>query len=252
MNPLIMRQGICDPHIHIFEGKAYLYATCDDFLPGTEHFQMTRWKIFSSEDLVHWTEEGEEKPENFYCGAIDQCWAVDAAKRDGKYYWYFSEGDRAVGVGVSDSPSGPFKEALGEPLVGMDTPPVGVKKWDPCVFTDDDGEAYLICGFAFGDDEYLIARLNPDMCSIAEPLRPIEYIGNINGRIRRQFIRKTGCIISPMRHIMQFRIMYTVLIHIWEITVQILTTAASLIIKDRIIRQTAAWTIRADSSAHRF
>ena len=27
MNPIIFRQGVCDPHVHIFEGKAYLYAT---------------------------------------------------------------------------------------------------------------------------------------------------------------------------------------------------------------------------------
>ena len=109
MNPLIERQGVCDPHIHIYEGKAYLYATHDNFSPGRTGFEMTEWQIWSSEDLVHWTLERTEKPEDFYCGPIDQCWAVDAAFRDGKYYWYFSEGAKAVGVGVSDSPAGPFR-----------------------------------------------------------------------------------------------------------------------------------------------
>lgn len=179
MNPLIPMQGVCDPHIHIFDGKAYLYATRDNWVPGAKNFQMTEWQIWSSEDLVHWRLEQVTDPKNFYCGPIDQCWAVDAAQRNGKYYWYYSVGAQAVGVGISDSPAGPFQEALGHPLAGPDTPPVGMNKWDPCVFVDDDGAAYLICGSCLGTDEYQIARLNEDMCSLAEPLRTIEYNGNI-------------------------------------------------------------------------
>ena len=92
MNPLIEHRGVCDPHIHIFEGKAYLYATHDNYRKLGEGFQMTEWQIWSSEDLVHWKLERVENPRDYYCGPIDQCWAVDAAYRDGKYYWYFSEG----------------------------------------------------------------------------------------------------------------------------------------------------------------
>lgn len=179
MNPLIPRQGVCDPHIHIFNGKAYLYATHDNWVPEANHFQMTEWQVWSSEDLVHWVLEQTIYPGDLYCGPIDQCWAVDAAEKNGKYYWYYSVGSREVGVAVSDTPSGPFREALGHALVGPDTPPKGMMKWDPCVFVDDDGAAYLICGSCFGTDEYQIARLNEDMCSLAEPLRTIEYRGNI-------------------------------------------------------------------------
>lgn len=178
MNPIIREKGVCDPHIHIFGGKAYLYATHDNFRPENNGFQMTKWGIWSSEDLIHWTCEQILYPEDFYCGHIDQCWAVDAAKKGDKYYWYYSVGADCVGVGVSDSPAGPFREALGHALVGPDTPPVNVHKWDPCVFEDDDGAHYLICGSCFGSDEYQIARLNPDMCSLAEPLRTIPYFGN--------------------------------------------------------------------------
>ena len=178
MNPLIRTKGVCDPHIHIFEGKAYLYATHDNFRPENNGFQMTQWGIWSSEDLIHWTCEQILYPEDFYCGHIDQCWAVDAAKRGDNYYWYYSVGADCVGVGISDSPAGPFREALGHALVGPDTPPVNVHKWDPCIFQDDDGEFYLICGSYIRGDEYQIARLNPDMCSLAEPLRAIPYSGN--------------------------------------------------------------------------
>ena len=44
--------------------------------------------------------------------------------RNGKYYWYvpindikFSQDRMAIGVAVADSPEGPWKDALGKPLV---------------------------------------------------------------------------------------------------------------------------------------
>ena len=185
MNPIIPHKGVCDPHIHIFNDKAYMYATHDN--PGYDNFNMTDWQIWMSDNLVDWTLEGVEKPEDYYCGPIDQCWATDAAYRNGKYYWYFSVGSDEIGVGVSESPHGPFQDALGKPLVSIDTQPKGISKWDPCVFIDDDNTPYLICGaclpLGFEDifppsDSYMIAKLNDDMVSLAEPLKNIVYINN--------------------------------------------------------------------------
>jgi hypothetical protein len=176
-NPLIWRQGICDPHIHIYNGKAYLYATHDN--PGQSSFNMTDWKVYSSPDLVNWTLESTMYPSNFYCGPITNCWATDAAYKNGKYYWYFSDFMDSVGVGVSDSPGGPFTDALGRALVSKaDTAPTGISKWDPCCFIDDDGTPYLICGAADLGGGYLIAKLNDDMISLAEPFRNITCTGN--------------------------------------------------------------------------
>lgn len=180
MNPIIFRQGICDPHVHIFNDRVYLYATHDS--PGYEEgFHMEDWQIWSSENLIEWKQETVIHPEDFYCGALDQCWAVDAAYKNGKYYWYFSTGDWGVGVGVADDPAGPFTDVLGKPLVDYRVEPVNFPKWDPCVFQDDDGSAYLIvgeCRLPAPCNCYFIARLNEDMISLAEPLRAIEYIGN--------------------------------------------------------------------------
>lgn len=180
MNPIIFRQGVCDPHVHVFDGKVYLYATHDS--PGYEEgFHMEEWQVWSTEDLIQWEQEAVIKPEDFYCGHIDQCWAVDAAYKNGKYYWYFSTGDWGVGVGVSDNPAGPFKDALGKPLIDYRDDPVDCPKWDPCVFLDEDGTAYLIvgeCRLPKPWDCYFIARLNEDMVCLAEPLRRIEYFHN--------------------------------------------------------------------------
>lgn len=178
MNPIIFRQGVCDPHIHIFEGKAYLYATKDS--PGGRGytgFNMTEWQVWSSEDLLHWTLENRMFPEDFYCGSINQCWATDAAEYNGKYYWYFSRGDAETGVGVSDHPGGPFRDALGKALLDAETSPVNIPKWDPCCFIDDDGSAYIIVGYTrlpAPNDKYLIAKLNKDMISLAEDLRSLD------------------------------------------------------------------------------
>lgn len=180
MNPLILRKGVCDPHIHIFEGKAYLYATHD--APGYgEDFHMDDWQIWSSENLIDWQQEATVNPESFYCGSLNQCWALDAAYKNGKYYLYFSTGDWGVGVGVSEHPAGPFEDARGEALVDYREHPVGIPKWDPCVFQDHDGSAYLIVGTCKQEkpwDCYLIAKLEEDMVHLAEPLRRLEYIGN--------------------------------------------------------------------------
>lgn len=180
MNPIIFRKGVCDPHIHIFNNKAYLYATHD--APGyTEGFCMLDWQIWSSEDLIDWELEATIHPEDFYCGSIDQCWAVDAAYKDGKYYLYFSTGAWGVGVAVADSPAGPFVDALGCSIADYHTYPENIPKWDPHVFQDDDGEAYLIVGTCLQEkpwDCYLIARLEHDMIHLAEPFRRVEYEGN--------------------------------------------------------------------------
>lgn len=180
MNPVIWRKGVCDPHIHIFEDRAYLYATHD--APGHEDgFYMEDWQIWSSENLIDWNLEAEVHPEDFYCGALNQCWAVDAAYKNGKYYLYFSTGDWGVGVAVSDRPAGPFQDARGEAVTDYRDAPCGIQKWDPCVFQDDDGCDYLIVGTCRQEapwDCYLIARLEEDMIHLAEPLRRLEYINN--------------------------------------------------------------------------
>ena len=180
MNPIIWRQGVCDPHVHVFNDKVYLYATHDSSF-GYGGFRMQDWQIWSSEDLVNWKLERTILPEEFYCGKLDQCWAVDAAYKDGKYYWYFSTGAWGVGVGVSDHPAGPFEDALGGPLVDFRDEPAGIPKWDPCVFQDDDGSAYIIVGDCRCEPccAYMMGKLSDDMIHLAEPLRKVEYRGNI-------------------------------------------------------------------------
>ena len=116
---IIPNQGVCDPHVHIFNGKAFLFSS-HDYGPGQSNYRMDDWQLFSSDDLLNWKLEFVLKPEDTYLKKCQECYATDGAERNGKYYFYFSEQQRSTGVAVADRPEGPYKDALGKPLL----PPV--------------------------------------------------------------------------------------------------------------------------------
>ena len=54
-NPIISKLGVCDPHVHIFRDKLYLYATHDTPDPsGKGGFHMVDWEIWSTDDAITW------------------------------------------------------------------------------------------------------------------------------------------------------------------------------------------------------
>ncbi len=169
-NPIVKDIGMSDPHVRVFNGTIYLYCGHDSH-PDDETWVMKEWRIFSTSDLINWKQEGSiSTKDNYMDNNSTDCWAGDAATRNGKYYFYFSDRKRSVGVMVSESPKGPFRDALGKPLVSP--------MHDPTILIDDDKQKtpYLV----YGDKEgggFHIARLNEDMISTAEDPRPIEING---------------------------------------------------------------------------
>lgn len=169
-HPISKYKGISDPHIRVFNDTVFLYSGHDS-APDDKTWIMKDWRIFSTTDLVDWKLEGTISPKANYMedNTID-CWASDAATRNEKYYFYFSDRKRGVGVMVSDLPIGPFKDALGKPLVAP--------MHDPTILIDDDQNKtpYLV----YGDKEgggFHIAQLNEDMISIKGNSKPIKIIG---------------------------------------------------------------------------
>jgi arabinoxylan arabinofuranohydrolase len=172
-NPIIPNQGVCDPHIHIFNNKAYLFST-HDYSPGMPIYTMYDWQVFSSPDLVTWTKEFVLRPEDTYIGPCSSCYATDGATRNGKYYFYFSKGQESTGVAVStNGPGGPYIAALGAPLLPSNLTPTA--EYDPTVFIDDDANQtpYIIFGYTVVGQQYYIAKLNDDMISLAETPKAI-------------------------------------------------------------------------------
>lgn len=184
-NPIIPNKGVNDPHIRIIDNKAYLSATHDKSA-SNKGFIMEDWWLWSSDDLVNWKLEYTLKPEETYIGKpFDQCWATDIVKRNGKFYWYFSEANKQTGVMVADSPSGPWKDPLGKPLLNSEMTPT--HEYDMGIVQDEMGEYYIV----FGVWDYYIAKLNEDMISLAEKPRKIEIDNprgpyNLDGKNKEQ------------------------------------------------------------------
>ncbi|SFD27234.1 family 43 glycosylhydrolase [Algibacter pectinivorans] len=172
-NPIVPNQGLNDPHIHIFNDTAYVYASHDKSIDNKK-FIMEDWWVLSSPDLVNWTKRSVLNPKDTYIGKdFSRCWATDAAYKNGKYYWYFSEGNEQTGVVVGDTPTGPWKDHLGKPLLNSDLTPT--HEYDMAVF-EDNGAHYII----FGVWDYYMAKLNDDMISLAEKPRKL-IINNPKG-----------------------------------------------------------------------
>ncbi|MER6133332.1 family 43 glycosylhydrolase [Streptomyces sp. NPDC001815] len=145
-----------DPDVQYLDGRYWIYPTTDGF-PG---WSGTKFKAFSSKDLVHWKDHGEILDLGPDVSWADKnAWAPAIAERDGKYYFYFCA-EQQIGVAVADSPAGPFKDALGKPLVAKGSSLKG-QMIDPAVFTDDDGTSYLYWGNGHG----YVVPLNDDMVS---------------------------------------------------------------------------------------
>lgn len=88
-------------------------------------------------------------------------YAPDAAQKNGKTYLYLCMSDDSEGVAVSDSPTGPFKDALQLKTDKSGTPVAGI---DPAVFVDRDGQVY----YYWGQFRASCARLTPDMTALEE------------------------------------------------------------------------------------
>ncbi|WP_156077545.1 family 43 glycosylhydrolase [Saccharothrix sp. NRRL B-16314] len=151
-----------DPHITNFNGRYYLYPTTDGYASWASPY----YKAFSSTDLVNWTDHGvilDHGPDVSW--ADNSAWAPAVVAKNGRYYLYFSGGaasgdtGKHLGVAVSDSPTGPFRDALGRPLVRAGAYPG--QAIDPMVFTDDDGQSYLY----WGNGAAYVVPLNADMTS---------------------------------------------------------------------------------------
>ena len=110
--------------------------------------------------MVNWTEHGAvaSLKEFSWRSRENGAWAIQTVERNGKYYLYAPLHGHGIGVLVADSPYGPFKDPLGQPLVWQK------EHWediDPTVYTDDDGQAYMY----WGNPHIYYTKLNADMIS---------------------------------------------------------------------------------------
>lgn len=156
--PLVQTKYTADPAPMVHNDTIYLYTTHDE--DDAEGFHMKDWLLYTSTDMVNWQDRGAVASLadfKWYDGK-NGAWAECVVHRDGKWYMYCPIHGHGIGVLVSDSPYGPFRDPIGKPLVWQR------EHWydiDPTVLIDDDGQAYMY----WGNPHLYSVKLNPDMVS---------------------------------------------------------------------------------------
>ncbi len=157
-NPVIQTRYTADPAPVVINGKVYLYTDHDE--PHATWFVMKDWRLYTSSDMVNWTDKGSPLSLKTFKWAQKDAWAPQVIERHGKFYCYAPMTQKGVGmsigVAVADKPEGPFHDALGHALVHVS--PLDI---DPTVFIDKDGQAYLY----WGNSQLYYVELNKDMIS---------------------------------------------------------------------------------------
>jgi beta-xylosidase len=152
-----------DPEAHVFNHQYWIYPTY-----SAPYDEQTFMDAFSSPDLVHWTKHPRVLDVENVKWAHRAVWAPSVVEKDGWYYIFFGANDiqnddqvGGIGVARARDPGGPFKDALGHPLI--DKFHNGAQPIDPMVFRDRDGTYYMTYG---GWRHCNIVRLNDDFSGL--------------------------------------------------------------------------------------
>jgi arabinoxylan arabinofuranohydrolase len=159
-NPFVQTNYTADPAPLVYDGRLYVFTGHDEDVTVNNFFTMNEWRVYSTIDMVNWTDHGSPLSYKDFAWAKGDAWAGQCIFRNGKFYFYVpltqKSGGTAIGVAVSTSPTGPFSDALGKPLVST-----GSGDIDPTAFIDADGQAYLY----WGNPNLWYVKLNADMIS---------------------------------------------------------------------------------------
>ncbi len=176
-NPIITNVFTADPAALVYRDTVYLYTGHDEAPDNNHSYQMKNWLCFSSTNMTNWTPQGSPLATTNFLWAHGDAWAGQVIERHGKFYWYVAVEHgtihgKAIGVAVSDSPTGPFTDARGSALISNDMTTAVKISWDdidPTVWIDDDGQAYLI----WGNHQCYIAKLKENMTELDGPIQLI-------------------------------------------------------------------------------
>ncbi len=176
--PLFQTKYTADPSPLVVGDTLFLYTSHDahpEDIPDPNErssagFFMYDWLLWSTTDMVNWTEHGAvaSLKDFSWRSRENGAWAIQTVERNGKYYLYAPLHGHGIGVLVSDSPYGPFKDPIGQPLVWQR------EHWDdidPTVYVDDDGQAYMY----WGNPNTYYALLNEDMISLKSGITKLPY-----------------------------------------------------------------------------
>ncbi len=158
-NPIVQTNYTADPAPMVHEGRLYLYTSHDEDVTVNNFYTMNDWRLYSTEDMVNWTDHGSPANLRTFVWGTDSAWAPQGIARNGQFYLYVPLNNNTgarIGVGVSNNVAGPFTDPLGTDLAQSPSADI-----DPTVFIDDDGQAYMY----WGNATLKYVTLNEDMIS---------------------------------------------------------------------------------------
>jgi len=178
-NPIITHKYTTDPTAIVHDGVVYLYTGHDEAPPGTHDYVMNEWLCFSSRDLVTWTEHPVPLAAASFAWSSGRAYASKVLQHRGAFYWFVSvadaAGDSAIAIASAPTPTGPFTDHLGGPLVARADLPVtdnAKANLDPTVLVVD-GTPHMV----WGNQACFTAQLAPDLRSLVGPITTIELPG---------------------------------------------------------------------------
>lgn len=191
-NPISTNIFCADPTSIECDGRLYVYGTNDsqqyELKPQENTYEKIQsLVIFSTDDMVNWRYEGLIDTKSI-APWITASWAPSIVARqedDGltHYYLYFSNSGGGVGVITATSPTGPWNDPLGKPLIRNGMPGLTdcPQPFDPGVCIDDDGVGWLAFGGGVaknGTDQFpgtsRIVKLGADMISLDSEIKEIK------------------------------------------------------------------------------
>ena len=184
-NPFVTYKYLGDPAALVDGDKVYIYAGHDECPNNQNRYVMNEWCILSTSDMKTFTEHSYRLKATDFPWARGEAWASQVVKRGNKYYWYITAEHKtirgkAIGVAVSDSPTGPFipqPEALITNNMTTKYTPIGWEDIDPSVMVDDDGQAYIYNG---GGGTCKGGKLKDNMIELDGPMRTMEGLSDFH------------------------------------------------------------------------
>lgn len=178
-NPIIRHRYTADPTALAVGDTLWLYTGHDEAPVGTCDYAMHDWRCFSSKDLRHWTEHPVPLKATDFGWSAGGAFATKIFPYRGRFYWFVSTRHKdgtAIGLAVSERPEGPFRDAIGKPLVTLDMLPAARNEkanLDPTVLLDPNGRPWLY----WGNGLCYFARLTADLSAVEGDIRTVALPG---------------------------------------------------------------------------
>lgn len=189
-NPISSNLFFADPTSVEYEGRIYVYGTCDTqqykFNGGkgdNGYGQISSLSCFSTDDMKNWTYHGDIDVHSV-CKWASCSWAPSIVSRttdagETEFFLYFCNSGGGIGVMKSNSPLGPWEDPLKHAILPFTNADLRADPvcwcFDPGVVIDDNGVGWLAFGGGtamHADESGLytgncrIVRLGEDMISV--------------------------------------------------------------------------------------